>query len=59
MDGTFPHDECEALAMLYVQTQDLSNYTPEQILALYDKAYGAMVAAREAQTQKDEEEEWL
>ena len=36
---TFTSDECKALAMLYVQNQDLSGLTPEQILDMYQDAY--------------------
>lgn len=57
MEGTFPHDECEALALAYVLAQDLSNYTPEQILALYDKAHETMCAVRK--NQAAEKELWI
>lgn len=33
---TFPEDEAEALAMLYVQNQDLSGITPEQLFDMYE-----------------------
>jgi len=36
---SFPSNELEALAMLYVQNQDLSGLTPEQLLDEYQKAY--------------------
>lgn len=36
---SFPGDECEALAMLYVQNQDLTDVTPEQLLDKYQDAY--------------------
>lgn len=36
---TFPGTKAEALAMLYVQNQDLTGKTPAQIAALYDAAY--------------------
>lgn len=36
---TFPANAIEALAMLYVQNQDLSDLTPEAILDLYEHAY--------------------
>ena len=36
---TFPSDECKALAMLYVQNQDLTGLTPEQLLDMYHYAY--------------------
>ena len=36
---TFPSDESEALAFLYIQNQDLSGLTPPQIYDEYRKAY--------------------
>ena len=36
---TFPCDEREALAMLYVQNQDLTVLTPEEIYDKYCDAY--------------------
>ena len=36
---TFPDGKIEALAMLYLQNQDLSNLTPEEILDKYNDAY--------------------
>lgn len=36
---SFPDNEYEALAMLYVQHQDLSGLTPEQLLDMYHEAY--------------------
>ena len=36
---TFPKNEREALAMLYVQNQDLTGKTPTQIAELYDAAH--------------------
>lgn len=36
---TFPNSKTEALAMLYVQHQELSELTPEQLLDLYYEAY--------------------
>ena len=36
---TFPSDECEALAMLFVQSQDLSNVSPEGMLDMYRDAH--------------------
>lgn len=36
---SFPDNEYEALAMLYVQHQDLSGLTPEQFLDMYQEAY--------------------
>lgn len=39
---TFPKNECEALAMLYVQNQDLSGLSPTDLLAMYQDAYEAI-----------------
>lgn len=36
---TFPSNETQAIAMLYVQSQDLSGLTPTQIYDQYRKAY--------------------
>lgn len=37
--STFPENKFEALAMLYLQNQDLSGLTPSEILDKYDYAY--------------------
>lgn len=37
--NTFPSNEIEALAMLYVQSQELSGLSPEEILDMYQTAY--------------------
>lgn len=47
--NTFPGNDVEALAMLYVQSQDLSGLTPEDLVHLYDEAYEAISAVRESQ----------
>ena len=36
---SFPANEIEALAMLYVQQQDISGLSPEELLDIYQKAY--------------------
>ena len=36
---SFPESETEALALLYLQNQDLSGLTPEQIYSKYKDAY--------------------
>ncbi len=46
---TFPYDDVEALAMLYVQNQDLSGLSPEDLVHMYDKAYETISAVRESQ----------
>lgn len=37
--NTFPASEAQALALLYVQNQDLSGLTPEEIYDKYRDAY--------------------
>ena len=37
--ATFSSTKCEALAMLYLRNQDLSNLTPEEIADKYEEAY--------------------
>lgn len=44
----FPQTRAEALAMLYLQNQDLKGKTPEEIQSLYFSAYQAL--------RKDEQE---
>ncbi len=41
---TFPRGFQEALAILYMENQDLSGMTPEQILDMYLDAYGKICA---------------
>ena len=36
---TFPDNKIEALAMLYLQNQDLSELSPEALLDKYDDTY--------------------
>lgn len=43
---TFPETETEALAMLYVQNQDLTGITPEGLLYMYRDAYQKIKAHR-------------
>lgn len=35
---TFPSNAAEALTMLYLQNQDLSNVSPENLAAMYGEA---------------------
>lgn len=37
--ASFPNDSVEALAMLYVQSQDISALTPEDLFKKYNDAY--------------------
>lgn len=36
---TFPADKYEALALLYLQNQDLSGLTPEEVYDKYEDSY--------------------
>lgn len=36
---SFPHDSIEALAMLYIQNQDISGLSPEDLFRKYKDAY--------------------
>lgn len=46
--NTFPHSKVEALTMLYLQNQDLSNVTPEELLTLYSETYQKIFEADNA-----------
>lgn len=37
--STFPNNSLDALTMLYIQNQDLSGKTPEELVDLYDEIY--------------------
>lgn len=37
--GQFPKNKYEALAMLYMQSQDLSGMSPERLFDAYENAY--------------------
>lgn len=53
---TFPGDKFEALAMLYVERQDLSNLSSEQIFDLYSDAYDAILyRSKERKEEKHKE----
>lgn len=39
---TFPSTKFEALALLYVQSQDLSSKTPSEVLDMYHAAHKEM-----------------
>lgn len=55
---TFPSNEYQALAMLYVQSQDLSNKTPEDLLDMYQDAYQRIRAHRKEQV-KANSPKWM
>ena len=40
--STFPSNRTEALAMLYMENQDLKGLSPEEIQTMYLKAYYAI-----------------
>lgn len=54
---SFPRTDIEALALLYVQNQDLTNVTPEELLEMYDSAVEAMENTRKIQDYASED--WL
>ncbi len=41
-NNRFPATKYEVLAMLYIQSQDLSQKSPEDIAEMYDQAYSAI-----------------
>lgn len=47
MSDGFPKNDLEALAMLYLQNQDLSKATPGQIFAEYKEALAEIESARD------------
>ena len=51
----FPSCKQEALAMAYVQAQDLSSKTPEEIAAIYDYAYSKISDAFKAILKEQQE----
>ncbi len=40
--STFPSTKLEALTMLYLQSQDISVLTPEQLLEKYNEVYSKL-----------------
>lgn len=54
---TFPANDAEALAMLYVQSQDLSGLTVEDLVDMYDSAYETISAIRAQQC--NDSVEWI
>lgn len=48
----FPSSKFEALAMLYLQNQDLSGLTPEEIYDKYQDAYERIYSHRQAKKAK-------
>lgn len=59
---TFPNSYVEALTMLYLERQDLSGKTPEELVELYMKTYYRISdAASEAHKRpsKESRKQWL
>ena len=56
--STFPAGKCEALAMLYVQSQDLSSLTPEQLLDMYEDAYARLREHNRAKRNERKDNKW-
>lgn len=48
---TFPADKYDALALVYLQTQDLSGKTPEEVIDLFDNFRARMCAQSETKQQ--------
>lgn len=48
---TFPDNETAALAMLWLQNQDLSSATPEELLEKYQDAYSKIKERKKQQYQ--------
>lgn len=57
--NTFPHNKVEALAMLYLQNQDLSKVTPEELLNLYVDTYEEIKNADLARKKANKEKQSL
>lgn len=53
--STFPSDRRDALAILYLQNQDLSGKTPEEIAGMYDEAWNRI--SKEFNAIRDREKE--
>lgn len=52
-DSHFPADTYQALAMLYVQNQDTSQFSPEELYKLYEETYAKIIKyARENKNSK-------
>lgn len=49
---TFPRNEFEALAIIYIQNQDLSKLTPEELLDNYQEAYAKICAHQKKKRQE-------
>lgn len=54
---TFPSNECEALALLYIQSKDLSEATPEEMFDKYQDAL-QRIKAHKKETRKKITTQW-
>lgn len=55
----FPQSTNEALAMLYLQNQDLSGKTPEEILRAYYDALNKIIAERKLMREEERKAKWI
>lgn len=51
---SFPRNDIDALAMLYVKNQDLTDITVEELVEMYDRAHATICAIREQQQRATE-----
>lgn len=56
--NTFPSTKVEALALLYVQSQDLSGLSPEDVLDMYQDAY-TKIRERSKENNKTKSTSWM
>ena len=56
---TFPANEIEALAMLYVQQQDLSEISPEALYDMYRDAYDKIRSHRRETRENRHINQWV
>lgn len=56
--NTFPKNKNDALTMLYLEKQDLSGYTPEQLVDLYEEVY-KQIDTRFKENRKKVRSSWL
>lgn len=56
---TFPANEIEALAMLYVQQQDLSEISPEALYDMYRDAYDKIRSHRRETRENRRINQWV
>lgn len=61
MEGiyTFPADACEALAMLYVQRQDITGETPESLYGMYLDALERIVSEKSRRVSIENGVDWV